>query len=117
MVPFFEGRVGHGWDQLGKRTSFTDYSVLLKALKRRPIDYFRDFYADTATFGSRSAIRCALDFYGIDQMVFASDSPFDPVMGMYIEETIEAIDGLGLGEADLHKIYHGNAERLLGLQA
>src|SRR5438094_3146354 len=25
MVPFFEGRIGPGWDQLGSRTSFTDY--------------------------------------------------------------------------------------------
>ena len=26
MVPYFEGRVGPGWDQLGKRTSDEDYS-------------------------------------------------------------------------------------------
>ncbi len=29
MIPYFEGRVGPGWDQLGKRTSSVDYSVLL----------------------------------------------------------------------------------------
>src|SRR2546421_3088507 len=41
MVPFFEGRIGPGWDQLGSRTSFTDYRKLLTQLKRRPLDYFR----------------------------------------------------------------------------
>ncbi len=29
MVPYFEGRVGYGWDQLGTRTSDVDYKSLL----------------------------------------------------------------------------------------
>src|SRR5690606_19138848 len=88
MVPFFEGRVGPGWDQLGSRTSSVDYRSLLKELKKRPIDYFRDFYADTATFGSKAAIECGLAFFGIDHMLFSSDAPFDPEKGpMYIRET------------------------------
>ena len=28
MIPYFEGRVGHGWDQLGTRTSDQDYVSL-----------------------------------------------------------------------------------------
>src|SRR4029079_16778578 len=47
MIPYFEGRVGHGWDQLGTRTSDVDYVALLRSMKKRPIDYFRSFYADT----------------------------------------------------------------------
>jgi len=39
MVPYFEGRVGHGWDQLGTRSTDTDYGELRKTLRRRPIDY------------------------------------------------------------------------------
>jgi len=116
MVPFFEGRVGPGWDQLGSRTSSVDYRSLLKELKKRPIDYFRDFYADTATFGSKAAIECALAFFGIDHMLFSSDAPFDPEKGpMYIRETIRCIDAMDLSDEDRHKIYHRNAERLLGL--
>ena len=30
MIPYFEGRVGPGWDQLGKRTSDEDYAPLLE---------------------------------------------------------------------------------------
>lgn len=116
MVPFFEGRVGPGWDQLGARTSSVDYRSLLKELKKRPIDYFREFYADTATFGSKAALECALSFFGIDHMLFSSDAPFDPERGpMYIRETIKCIDAMDLSEEDRHKLYHGNAERLLGL--
>jgi hypothetical protein len=53
MAPFFEGRVGPGWDQLGTRTSDEDYTQLLRSLKKRPLDYFKMFYGDTALFGSR----------------------------------------------------------------
>ena len=55
MVPYFEGRVGPGWDQLGNRTTDEDYKSLLKSMKKRPLDYFKDFYADTAVFGTRAA--------------------------------------------------------------
>ena len=41
------------------RTSFTDYRKLLTELKRRPLDYFKDFYAGTAAFGSQAAIEKA----------------------------------------------------------
>jgi aminocarboxymuconate-semialdehyde decarboxylase len=117
MIPYFEGRVGHGWDQLGTRTSDVDYTALLRSMKKRPIDYFRNFYADTALFGAGPATRCGLDFFGVDHVVFASDMPFEPAPGMYARETIEVIESLGLSAADKHKIYCGNAQRLLKLPA
>lgn len=116
MIPYFEGRVGPGWDQLGSRTSDEDYTVILKKLQKRPLDYFRMFYADTALFGSRSGTQCGLDFFGIDQILFASDCPFDPEKGPgYIRETINVIDSLPLSDEDRTKIYEGNARRLLKL--
>ncbi len=45
--PYFEGRVGHSWDQLGARTSDEDYGAILKRLKKRPFDYFS--FQGTAT--------------------------------------------------------------------
>jgi aminocarboxymuconate-semialdehyde decarboxylase len=117
MVPFFEGRVGPGWDQLGARTSHVDYKSLLKELKKRPLDYFKMFYADTATFGSKSALVCALDFYGVDHVLFASDAPFDPEGGpMYIRETLKVIDSLEIPEEAREKIYYKNSCALLGIQ-
>ena len=118
MVPFFEGRVGPGLDQLGSRTSGEDYRTLLRELKHRPIDYFRMFYADTAVFGSRTATQCALEFFGEDHLLFATDAPFDPENGpMYIRETIKVIDELDISDETRRKLYYGNAERLLRLEA
>jgi len=116
MIPFFEGRIGPGWDQLGKRTSSVDYSILLQELEKRPLDYFRMFYADTAVFGSDSATRCCLDFFGVDHVLFASDAPFDPEGGpMYIRETVRIIDALDITEEDRRRIYRDNAVDMLGL--
>lgn len=118
MVPFFEGRVGAGWDQLGARTSEIDYRKLLKELKRPHLEYFKEFfYADTATFGSKAAIECALNFYGVGHVLFASDSPFDPEGGpMYIRETIRCIDALNISNADREALYYKNACKLLGIK-
>ena len=113
MIPYFEGRVGYGLDQFGTRTADEDYAGLLKSLNKRPYDYFKMFWADSAVFGSRAATVCGLDFFGTDQVVFASDAPFDPEGGsMYIRETLKVIDSLEISDAERHKIYQGNAEKL-----
>ena len=118
MVPYFEGRVGPGQDQLGKRTSDEDLSLVLQRLKRRPFDYFKDFYADTAVFGSRPATVCGLEFYGPDKVLFASDSPFDPERGPgYIRDTIKVLESIEMPVADREKISFRNAQALFGLKA
>jgi predicted TIM-barrel fold metal-dependent hydrolase len=113
MIPYFEGRIGYGLDQLGSRTADEDYASLLRLLQKRPYEYFKMFWADTAVFGSRAATECGLKFFGPDQVVFASDAPFDPEGGsLYIRETLKIIDTLEVPERDRRKIYRGNAERL-----
>ncbi len=116
IVPYLAGRVGPGWDQLGARTSDKDYPALLKSMKKRPIDYFKMFYGDTALFGSASATRCGLDFFGVDHALFASDSPFDPEKGsMYIRETIKIIEELDITSQERDQIFQGNAVKMLKL--
>ena len=51
MIPFFDGRIGPGMEVLGSRTIDEDYSKVLSSLKRPHLDYFKEFYADTAMFG------------------------------------------------------------------
>ena len=88
----------------------------MAAKGRRPIDYFRLFHNDTAVGGSRSAIRCGIDFFGPGRVLFATDCPFDPEGGpMFIRDTIAALDGLSLPEADRDAIYFGNALKILHL--
>jgi uncharacterized protein len=116
MIPYFEGRVGYGWDQMGTRTSDENYEALVKSMKKRPLEYFKMFYADTALFGATAATRCGLEFFGVDRVLFASDTPYEPEPGLYIRETIRVIESLELSEEDKDKIYRGNAERLLRLR-
>ncbi len=116
VIPYLEGRVAHSFDQLGARTSGEDYGALLKSLKKRPYDYFKDFYGDTAVEGARAATVCGLDFFGADHVVFASDCPFDKEKGPgYIRDTINVLSSLPLLETDREKICWRNADKLFRL--
>jgi predicted TIM-barrel fold metal-dependent hydrolase len=116
MAPYFAGRVGPGWDQLGARTSEPHLSAMLGTVKKRPLDYFKMFYADTALFGAYDATVCGLAFFGVDHVLFASDAPFDPEKGpMYIRETIAIVDRLPVSPDERERIYWRNAAQLLKL--
>ena len=117
MIPYFEGRVGPGWDQLGSRTSDVDYTVLLKQLKKD--------LSITSTCSTRilpCSVRrqlppAGLKFFGADHLLFGSDSPFDPEKGFaYIRWTIKIIDELPITRDERYAIYEGNARRLLKLE-
>jgi len=111
MVPYFDGRVGAGLDVLGSRTSDEDYSKVLPSLKRPHLDYFHDFYGDTAMFGGKHGLSCGLDFFGPDHVVFATDTPLGP-----IRPTIEAVDRLALAPEERDKIMVVNAAKLLKMK-
>ena len=118
MIPYFSGRAETLWAQLGSRTADESYDDVLKRMKKKPIEYFRMFYGDTVLGGSASALRCGLDFFGAERVVFASDCPFDPEGGpMFIREGIRSIEDLDLTEDDKRKIYFGNALRLMRMPA
>jgi predicted TIM-barrel fold metal-dependent hydrolase len=116
MAPYFVNRIGYGMDQFGSRTADEDYEALLKRMKKRPLEFFRMFYGDTSVNGSASAIRCGLDFYGVDHVLFGTDCPFDPEGGpLFIRETIKTLERMPLKSADRRKIYFGNAVSMLKL--
>lgn len=116
VVPYLEGRVGHSFDQLGARTSDEDYGSILKSLKKRPLDYFKTYYADTAVEGARAATICGLEFFGEDRVLFATDCPFDKEKGPgYIRETIKVLDSLQLSQDAIDKICFRNAISSFGL--
>jgi len=117
MVPFLANRVGYGMDQFGARTADEDYEGLRKRMKKRPVDYFKLFYNDTSINGWASGIRCGLDFFGADHVLFGTDCPFDPEGGpLFVRETMKAFDKLKLKSGDRRKLYFGNAVNLLRLE-
>jgi len=116
MLPYFAGRAETLWAQLGSRSEDPKVADVLRTLSKPPITYFKSFYGDTVLGGSSAALRCGLDFFGADHVVFASDCPFDPEGGpMFIREGIRSIEDLELDETDAGKLYFGNASRLLGM--
>ena len=108
MIPFMAERLDWGYRTLGSRTSDEDYSHILPGLKRPHADYFKMFYGDTAIFGSGPGTRCGVDYFGVSNVVFASDAPFAP-----IEPAIRAIERLEVSGEDRNRLFGGNAERLM----
>jgi len=117
MIPFCAGRVGGGLEQLGTRGDDPDDAAALGRLARRPIDYFRLFYGDTALFGAWHAMESGLAFFGAERILFGTDMPFDPEKGPgFIRDTIGAMERMRASDAERRAIYEGNARRLLRLK-
>lgn len=116
MLPYFSGRAETLWAQLGSRSADGSEADVLKNLKKKPIEYFKMFYGDTVLGGSTAALKCGLDFFGPDHVVFASDCPFDPEGGpMFIREGLRSIREAGLSDTDYQKVCCGNAFSLMRL--
>ena len=111
MIPYYDGRVGPGLAVLGARTSDEDYSKILPSLKRPHMDYFHDFYADTAMFGGGIGVKCGLEFFGPGHVVFATDAPLGP-----IGPTIKHLDKLELSDTDRKAVMSGNAAKLMKMK-
>ncbi len=119
MIPYFEGRVGPGWDQLGKRTSDVDYTQAVEEAQESARSTTSGCSTPTrrsSAPGRRRNAGCASS--ARSRVLFASDSPFDPEKGsMYTRTTIEIVDRLDISPEERHAIYEGNARRLLRLPA
>jgi aminocarboxymuconate-semialdehyde decarboxylase len=108
MVPHFAGR-------LASPIEDPDRADIMASLEHDPMHYFRQFYADTAMFGASHAVRCAVDFFGADHVLFGTDMPLGgPTV---VADTIADITSLGLPGAQADAIFGGNARRLLRFAA
>jgi aminocarboxymuconate-semialdehyde decarboxylase len=103
MIPHFSARLAMGPGARQTRDS----------LPRPPLDYFRRFYADTAMFGAPHAVRCVVEFFGAEHVLFGTDMPLGGPN--VIESTISGLESIDLSESDLELVYSGNAGRLLGV--
>src|SRR5687768_1197175 len=110
FVPFASERIREGYDKLLKAAQVRNEPV---PLKRHPYEYFHLFYADTITIGSVPALRCGLDFFGTDRVMFATDMPFDTSGGFhYVKVALDAMAALDVSPDDKAKIFELNARRL-----
>ncbi len=117
MIPYFEGRVRRSLQLLKTGTVLgggdggdpnEDAPAPPPASQLPDLGDFKKFYNDTALFGALGGTRCGLEFFGVDNVTFATDAPFGS-----IREIAESILQLGLSGEDVKQIYCGNAERLM----
>jgi predicted TIM-barrel fold metal-dependent hydrolase len=96
-VPFMLGRATDAVAEVG--------------LPRPMTDYVRDNLCFTTSgFVTVPPLLCLLAVVNIDRVMFAVDYPYGDT-----QRARKFLDEAPLGEADRHKIAHGNAERLLRL--
>ncbi len=91
-------------------------SVLTRSLPKlqRPFaEYFLEhFHITTSGYFTLPPLLCALQVVGADRLLFSIDYPFSPT-----EAGRRFLDSLPLSPADMRKITHQNAERLLNIPA
>lgn len=118
MIPMIEGRLGPGLSSYGSRTLGRIRDKEQMTTQRDVLRACKKFYTDTATFGSASAIDCAIRFFGPDRVLFGSDMPFGPEEGRgQIVLTAAALQELRLASHERQSILSGNSTRLLRLKS
>lgn len=114
MIPFYSERIRQ-FSHLGslKGRGEADWP----ALKRDALDYFKMFYADTATYGNTKALECGHDFFGAEHVLFGVDFPLgDTEFGdRNYRQTINAIEQMNICDEDKKRIYEDNARELMRL--
>ncbi len=112
-LPDLQIIIGHMGENLPFSVARAE-SVLSHAphpLARSVTDYFRsNFHVTTSGYFTLPPLLCALMVVGADRVLFSVDYPFSTN-----EQGRAFLDALPVSAADLEKIAHGNAERLLRL--
>jgi aminocarboxymuconate-semialdehyde decarboxylase len=99
-IPYLAERLDRGHEM---------FAECRKDLNRPPSEHLKTFYYDTVNF-DRDALRLAIAFAGVDQILAGSDYPHQ--IGS-IPRMLSSIRSLGLKPDDEAKVLGGNAARLL----
>lgn len=107
MVPHFSGRLESPIEDPAR-------DEITSRLTDSPIALFRRFHTDTAMFGAPHAVRCAVEFFGAEHVLFGTDMPLG--CPKVIGDTMADVEATGLERDELDKIFEGNARRLFSLE-
>jgi predicted TIM-barrel fold metal-dependent hydrolase len=115
MIPTFGQRVGPNQIAFQGPEHQSELDAFAK-LSKPPLEYFKQFYADTTVGGVARTIRASVEFFGVEHVMFGSDWPFGPqTEAASIPPTLSAIGQLDLLPDEVTSVLSGNALRVLGL--
>ena len=97
MVPFFANR-------------------LPLVMPKEYADDFKKFYVDTAIIGNTKAVDMAIEYFGEDKVIFATDAPVGMQLAGATVDVIESIENLNVSDTTRYKIYRKNLENILNVK-
>jgi predicted TIM-barrel fold metal-dependent hydrolase len=105
VLPFMMNRIN---DTLAGRTALDPAKTRTELSIQ---EYFlRNFHVTTSGLFTDPPLRCAIDTFGADRVLFAVDHPFSDGT-----EARRFLDRAAISDEEREQIAHGNAERLLAL--
>jgi aminocarboxymuconate-semialdehyde decarboxylase len=105
-LPFLARRIDLGFD-------VPHFSDKYKKISRRPSEYMKKLYFDTALGWHKPAFDCARALVGLDHLVYGTD--YFMAGSTFMDWTNAFLESLDISRAEKEKIYSGNAERFLTL--
>jgi len=113
LIPLFAERLVYGWDFFEKNVG----AVITTPIDKPYIEHFKKFYCDTATQGlSPDLLKRAIDFFGVDRVLFGTDAPMDATGGEIFTQTArDSVEATLLPTPDLRKIFNRNIKGLINL--
>jgi predicted TIM-barrel fold metal-dependent hydrolase len=100
---------GLNWEKEGQAETFK---------MKRPIEYYKMFYGDTALYGGPEPLELGHKFFGPEHIVFGTDFSMDMQSGTkFIKWTKDAVYKMNISDVERQLIFEGNARRILRLGA
>lgn len=95
---------------------FSEKEGSLLNLQKPVQNYYKMFYADVALHGNTEALKCGLNYFGLERLMFGTDAPFGPTDGLWATaETVRSVNELPISSADKEAIFENNARRIIKL--
>ncbi len=105
-LPFLARRIDLGFE-------VPHFPDRYRQIPRKPSEYLKKLYIDTALGWHKPAFECARALVGIEHIVYGTD--YFMQNSEFMNWTNAFLDSLDLSKGDKEKIYSGNAERFLKL--
>jgi predicted TIM-barrel fold metal-dependent hydrolase len=111
IIPHLAGRLGLRQESTGQRKGL---GVEDRFNPAYTTELYKRFYGDSVFSGAHGPLQCAIEFFGLDHIMFGTDMPFGAEAGeLFVRETIADIESLP--PAQQRALFEDNARKLLRL--